>query len=1101
MQFLPAITKCFRSRDWTMGYWLSSKSQQRVEILFCDENELKARILGAIEFLVQLNWEDCQFDSYVFVNCTCPHYAEGINCSHLAAVVQTAAREGLLPELNVRKLEFIDGDGSDFDEVEYSRNRTSRSIKQRPQIVQPPAIWLGELRLMANRAREEQFALRHSGLGNELDRAELFYVIETDRRHDSDDLRIRLAKAKRLKSGDLGVPSFFSLPASTLRQLPAADREICDDLFGSRGSVGDDEYGYDFDDMHFGSVQLSPSRAAAVLPKIAASGRLFFGSDPRALAAAQPLQWDDGEPWRLAISFEREDEKKQWKVSGQLQRADQHANLSDAVALFKAGFVVLSDRISRLMVDESFVFAEALRKSREWHIADKQKDQFLEQLYQVPQASGLALPAELRWETIAPPLQKQAIIQRGKHGISTQLSLQANNQYDDVVADRDHATMIMQREQRRIIRRDPAGEMQAQADLASLSLKEDYYTREFVLPAKRLSEVVAALTSAGWRVQADGKLYRQAGEFKLDVKSTVDWFDLQLCADFEGINVGWPELLAAIKKGDKMVTLDDGSQGMLPENWLAKFSSFADLGEIHDDALRFKPSQGAILDAMLAAQEHVTVDAGFERLRGKLASFAGIKPSEPTRYFTGTLRDYQREGLGWLHFLREFGVGGCLADDMGLGKTVQVLALLEARRARRISGEQSRKPSLVVVPKSLVFNWLEEAKRFAPKLKMFNFTGLDRKQIQGRFSDFDLIVTTYGTLRRDILPLSEVDFDYAILDEAQAIKNAAAQTAKASRLLKADHRLAMTGTPVENHLGELWSLFEFLNPGMLGRSGQLHKLLSAGKSTEEQYASAQILGKALRPFMLRRTKEKVLTELPAKTEQTLFCELEGEQRKLYDELRDHYRASLTNKIKTQGLNRSKIHVLEALLRLRQAACHPQLIDKKNTSCGSAKLEMLLEQVQEVTGERHKTLIFSQFTSLLAIVRRELDKAGIVYEYLDGKTNNRQQRVERFQTDPNCPVFLISLKAGGHGLNLTAADYVFILDPWWNPAVEAQAVDRAHRIGQQQPVFAYRLIAKDTIEEKILELQAGKKQLAEAIVAEDNSLLGGLSAEDLEFLLS
>jgi SNF2 family DNA or RNA helicase len=366
-------------------------------------------------------------------------------------------------------------------------------------------------------------------------------------------------------------------------------------------------------------------------------------------------------------------------------------------------------------------------------------------------------------------------------------------------------------------------------------------------------------------------------------------------------------------------------------------------------------------------------------------------------------------------------------------------------------------------------------------------------------SQFDLAVTTYGTLRRDILQLKEEPFDYAILDEAQAIKNSDSQAAKAARLISARHRLVMTGTPVENHLGELWSLFEFLNPGMLGRSETFKSFSGNGRAPAAEMVG--LLARALRPYILRRTKEKVLKELPEKMEQTLYCELEGQQRKLYDELRNHYRDSLAQRIETQGLAKSKIQVLEALLRLRQAACHPGLLDKKQVKQSSAKLDTLLEQIRQVLEEGHKALVFSQFTSLLAIVRHQLDAQKIPYEYLDGKTRDRKAKVDHFQQNDDCKLFLISLKAGGVGLNLTAADYVFILDPWWNPAVESQAIDRAHRIGQTRRVFAYRLIARDTVEEKILELQKDKRQLAEAIVSADNSLIRKLTTEDLQLLLS
>jgi SNF2 family DNA or RNA helicase len=407
---------------------------------------------------------------------------------------------------------------------------------------------------------------------------------------------------------------------------------------------------------------------------------------------------------------------------------------------------------------------------------------------------------------------------------------------------------------------------------------------------------------------------------------------------------------------------------------------------------------------------------------------------------------------------------------------------------------------MVVVPRSLVFNWQQEAAKFAPQLRLLDHATADRLKTTDHFQDFDLILTTYGTLRNDIAQWRDIRFDYVILDEAQAIKNAASESAKAARLLRADHRLALSGTPVQNHLGELWSLLEFLNPGMLGAS----RAFSSVTDKADRAAGAdarQFLASALRPFILRRTKQQVAADLPEKFEQTIFCELDKPQRALYDELKEHYRQSLLGQIDREGLGKSKLQVLEALLRLRQAACHPGLLNKSRIDDPSAKLDTLLPRLAELAEEGHKTIVFSQFTSFLAIARKKLDDQGAVYEYLDGKTRDRQQRVDRFQTDENCKLFLISLKAGGLGLNLTAAQYVFLLDPWWNPAVEAQAIDRAHRIGQTRQVFAYRLIAKDTVEEKVLKLQQSKRELADAIINADNSLISKLGREDLELLLS
>ena len=489
-------------------------------------------------------------------------------------------------------------------------------------------------------------------------------------------------------------------------------------------------------------------------------------------------------------------------------------------------------------------------------------------------------------------------------------------------------------------------------------------------------------------------------------------------------------------------------------------------------------------------------DEAFARIRDELRSFHGIEPAEQPAGFVGQLRNYQCEGLSWMHFLRRLSFGGCLADDMGVGKTAQVLALLETRRELRAAGELIA-PSLVVAPRSLIFNWKQEAVRFTPQLRVLDHTGLARNASE--FADYDMVLATYGTLRRDILRLKDTKFDYVVLDEAQAVKNADSESSKAVRLLQGRHRLALSGTPVQNHLGELWTLFEFLNPGMLGAASTFKLAGGALRNADEE--TRRLLGGALRPFILRRTKEQVARELPLKTEQTMYCEMEPAQRKLYDELRQHYRDSLLKRIESEGLAKSKIQVLEALLRLRQAACHPGLLDPKHSGDTSAKLEALLEQLSAVLEEGHKALVFSQFTSLLKIVRERLDRLGISYEYLDGATRDRQERVEAFQNKENCRLFLVSLKAGGLGLNLTAAEYVYILDPWWNPAVEAQAVDRAHRIGQTRPVFAYRLITRDTVEEKVLELQKTKRDLAAAIISADNSMIRDLRPEDLALLLS
>jgi superfamily II DNA or RNA helicase len=629
----------------------------------------------------------------------------------------------------------------------------------------------------------------------------------------------------------------------------------------------------------------------------------------------------------------------------------------------------------------------------------------------------------------------------------------------------------------------------------------------------RFEAVASELLAKGWQLEAEGARLRRPGSSRAVVRSGLDFFELQGAVDFEGEAVGFPALLRAARE-QKLVQLGDGSRGILPKIWIERCERMLAAADEVDgeDALRFSLAQLGLVDALLASQDDAKSDARFDELRSALADFRGIEAQHEPAGFGGELRNYQREGLGWLAFLRRFGLGGCLADDMGLGKTVQVLALLaatareaapanasaqpRAKRAREpAAGEW--KPWLVVAPKSVVHGWIAEAERFAPELRVVRYAGADRSRLRAQLQASHLVVTSYGTLLRDAEWLASQYFDCVVLDEAQAIKNANSKTARAARALRASQRLALTGTPIENHLGELASLLDFLNPGMLGRA----QGLSALTSGRADAADLELLSRALRPLLLRRTKQQVLSELPARSEQILLCELEPAQRRDYDELRRHFQKSLGRRIDADGLARSKIYVLEALLRLRQAACHPALIDRERANEPSAKLGVLFEQLEELLEEGHKALIFSQFTRFLSLVRSGLEERGIAHAYLDGRTRDRAERIAQFQNDPACRVFAISLKAGGTGLNLTAADYVFLLDPWWNPAVEAQAVDRAHRIGQTRPVMAYRLVAKDTIEEKILTLQKSKRELAASVLGDERSFLGSLSHEDLELLLA
>jgi SNF2 family DNA or RNA helicase len=567
-----------------------------------------------------------------------------------------------------------------------------------------------------------------------------------------------------------------------------------------------------------------------------------------------------------------------------------------------------------------------------------------------------------------------------------------------------------------------------------------------------------------------------------------------------------PTLLAAPSQGG-VVELADGTCAVLPAEWRQRFDGLrgmrSEAGEgaaASDDAVRVPRARALLLDALLAVRgDAVACDAQFRQLRTRLAAFTRAEPGTEPEGFRGTLRPYQKQGLGWLLFLRDFGLGGCLADDMGLGKTVQVLALLATEHGPRPAG---RPPSLLVAPRSLVGNWQQEAQRFAPNLRVVDWSRADRWRGRGpdALAAADLLLTTYGTLRVDVAKFCELGqrFHYVVLDEANAIKTADSQNAKSVRLLQSAHRLALTGTPIENQLTELWSLFEFLNPGMLGRLSAFQALVKAGPEGPAA-DQRQAVQRALRPVLLRRTKAQVLTDLPPKVEQTLWCDLDGPQRRRYDELAAHYRDRLlAGDTKLAGPQR--FAVLEALLRLRQAACHEAMIDPGLPDAASAKLDVLLPRLEELAAEGHKAIVFSQFTTFLDLVEPGLQRAGIGFARLDGSTPNRPAVVQRFQQDSRCAVFLISLKAGGVGINLVQASYVFLLDPWWNPAAEMQAIDRAHRMGQQRTVHAYRLVARGTVEEQVLALQSKKRALCEALFG-GGALLQELTRGDLEQLLA
>ena len=534
---------------------------------------------------------------------------------------------------------------------------------------------------------------------------------------------------------------------------------------------------------------------------------------------------------------------------------------------------------------------------------------------------------------------------------------------------------------------------------------------------------------------------------------------------------------AAFREGLSIVPLEGGGFARLPADFLAKHGEkVADLIAAKEESDRVPktllPMLGELCDALGAPRP--TDLAALEPL---FSDFTGIAEAPLPDDLNTTLRPYQREGMSWLAFLRDAELGGILADDMGLGKTVQALAALKGK-------------ALVVCPKSVVHNWASEIARFRPSLRVSVYEGKGRA-----LDDCDVTLTSYGLLRIDADVLAAKKWDVAILDEAQAIKNADSQVARAAFRLDASFRLAMSGTPVENRLDELWSLMRFANPGLLGTRSHFDSAFGSPIANGDAGAAARLRAR-IRPFVLRRTKREVLPELPPRTEAVMMCELEPNERAVYDAVRAATRKDVVERLREGG---SVLAALEALLRLRQAACHPALVPGQRGDT-SSKVERLVDALEELLGEGHRALVFSQWTSFLDKVEPHLQSRQIRFGRLDGSTVDRAGVVREFQSEDGPPVLLLSLKAGGTGLNLTAADHVFLLDPWWNPAAEDQAADRAHRIGQDKPVMIYRLVAKDTVEEKILALQDKKRAIAGAALGEADQALA-ITRDDLYALLT
>lgn len=609
-----------------------------------------------------------------------------------------------------------------------------------------------------------------------------------------------------------------------------------------------------------------------------------------------------------------------------------------------------------------------------------------------------------------------------------------------------------------------------------------------------LNEFESTLKEKGFEVsQKEGEKQFVFGQMALDleVREENDWFDVQALVHFGEFSIPFIELRHHILNHQREFILPSGMIALIPEQWFSQFSGLFELSGKKNGITLKRYHLGILQDL----EQGGIAGLSMKRKMQKLAGFEGVEEITIPKHFLGDLRPYQKAGYDWFQFLKKYHFGGCLADDMGLGKTVQTLALLQKEKE-----EVGPATTLIIMPTSLIYNWLNEAEKFAPQLNILNHTSANRSKFVDDFQNYDVVLSTYGTTRIDVDFLSDFPFHYIILDESQNIKNASSKSFKAIRRLQGKHKLILSGTPIENSVADLWPQMEFINPGLLGGQTSFAKNFVIPIEKKKDIVQSKRLQALVKPFILRRTKAQVANELPEKTEKVFYCTMTDQQAEYYEKVKAEFRNNILQQTIEGTLKKSGIQVLQGLSKLRQLANHPLMIDE-DYEFGSGKFENVIQHLDSVLARGHKVLIFSSFVKQMKIYRNYFEENKISFSYLDGGTRNRAEVVEEFRNNPDIQVFLISIKAGGVGLNLTEADYVFILDPWWNPAVEMQAIDRTHRIGQTKKVFIYKFITKDTVEEKILALQKRKKKISDTLIQIEDDFVKSLNVKDIAELLA
>jgi SNF2 family DNA or RNA helicase len=1005
-------------------------------------------------------------------NCSCQHFKDGNNCKHIWASLIAAERQGFFINLPVV---------SDLAEKRIELPQSD----QIQDVALSPSQW--------RNLSQDEWQYEDAPIPKVV-AWETLYVLDTvtqkslNEYNDNDCYgsepywRLKFLTRQIYNNGTYSSFIFKNISRDEIKFYKSQEeKNILRTVFKQDG----DYYSYGFPKD---SIKLDSADQIAVLRLADSAEKLAVVEKKGDL---RPLRFNKGSersPVKLQISIKKKEAR--YEVTACLLSCKE-ALAIDGTIKFQNPYILIGEQLYFADMIDMDDLLKTFQKVGKIEFASHEIPTFLSSLYAKQHVPLLELPEELRYKVVQGVGKIRLVIDKVKDSdgiLNADLNFKYGHDYIDVS---EESQRLLDHDAKIIYERDLSGEMKFRQQLLSMMGRSRPNSDGFLFfPEGKLLELVSKAFQKKWEVIAYKKIVSQSKEYKIKASSGIDWFDLEVEMKFaDGQILPLPDLLKSINSGKKLIHLADGSLGILNDEMIKRFSSLGLGAKVVGEKLRLSKVQAIFLSATLSEDKNFKSDKKFSTLKNVLKYKQRIKNVEPDKKFQGRLRGYQKQALSWLETMSREEIGCLLADDMGLGKTVCILALL----SKKLEGK-----ALIVVPKSLVYNWVEEAEKFVPHLKIHTHVGGSRHDAKKQFDDADIVITTYHTLRGDIEKLKDFGFEYLILDEAQAIKNPNSDVHKSSRLIDARRKIALTGTPIENSMGDFFSILSTVAPGLMTKGG-IEKY-----SNEDNPVVAAQIRRALDPFFLRRKKESVLKDLPKKTEQVRYCELTPAERREYDHLKKFLWAKLKGKIRTQGMNKIGSDILTYLLRLRQASCHQGLLKPKYRKMPSSKFTFLMEELETVVSEKgQKVLIFSSFVKVLQLLKPHLDKAKIKYEYMDGSSSNRMQIVKKFQEDNGTQVFLMTLKTGGVGLNLTAANYLFILDPWWNPAAESQAIDRSHRIGQKKRVNAYKIVARDTVEEKILALQAKKRAIFDAIFggSKNISALKNITPAELELLFS